>query len=125
MLPADLGDFKCVILTGDDLPDERRNAICREIVGIGCRWAMTWGPDCELWHDCLDETVLLRHNHSVPDDKFLMTTWHEQESLEEVLFFAKRMATESYDDRPLIQLLVLDLGREARMADVLRLYEMS
>ena len=123
MLPTDLGDFKCVILTEDELSAERRNAICREIVGIGCRWAMTWCPDCELWHDCIDDAVLLRHNHSVPDDEFVLTTWQEQESLEEIMFFAKHAAIESCDDLPLTQLLVLDLGAESRMELILGFYE--
>lgn len=45
------------------------------------------GKDCELWHDIMDE--MLVGDGSFERDFFMITTWHTDESLAEVVEFAK------------------------------------
>lgn len=52
-----------------------------------------------------------------------MTTWHEEESLEELFDFAKRHALRAYDDAELKTLLVLDIGKSERRAEIEELYD--
>ena len=58
----------------------------------GMVYFCSWGPDCERFHDIVDELVVadeLGEGMFValdPDD-VIMTTWHDDESLEEALDF--------------------------------------
>ena len=45
------------------------------------------GKDCELWHDVMDE--LFVGDASFERDFFMMTTWHTDETLDEVIEFAR------------------------------------
>lgn len=47
----------------------------------------TVGKDCELWHDIMDE--LLVGPFGDDRDFFMITTWHTDETLEEVIEFAR------------------------------------
>ncbi len=56
----------------------------------GAVYISTWGPDCERIHDIFDETIIeeqvrLDTNEYVPSD--VMTTWHNDETLEDALEF--------------------------------------
>ena len=50
-----------------------------------------WGPDCERVHDIIDEAVVSR-NPGETDEDVIMTTWHEDETIEEALWFAVNSA---------------------------------
>jgi hypothetical protein len=51
---------------------------------------MAWGPGCSSWDDSVDLANLEQFNFGeVPDDRFVMTTWHESEPLLEVFEFSK------------------------------------
>ena len=52
-----------------------------------------WGQDCSAWDDAVDAANLQQFDHEdIPDDEFVMTTWHIEDSLEELFFFAKNSA---------------------------------
>ena len=88
---------------------------------------MAWGLDCSLWHDSVDSANIEKFiPNDIPDDQFVMTTWHKGDSLEEVLRFAKFDALLSYDEVPLDKLLVLDFAKvndEERVNGVFKLLE--
>jgi len=44
------------------------------------------GKDCEMWHDIMDEILV---GDGIDRDFFMVTTWHQDETLEEVIEFAK------------------------------------
>lgn len=70
---------------------------------------MAWGRECSSWDDSVDFANLEEFSYGeIPDDAFVMTTWHESEPLEEVFWFAKNSAF-----HPSIELdntLILHLG---------------
>ena len=73
-----------LIITDSDIPVEKRQLIARDIVHSRCRYALTYGHECSLWHDLIDMAYL---DADLPDEKFLMTTWHDDEPIEDVVDF--------------------------------------
>jgi hypothetical protein len=54
---------------------------------------LAWGRECESWHDSVDEANLERFDYEdFPEEELVMTTWHEDEDLEEVFWFSKNCA---------------------------------
>lgn len=85
---------------------------------------MAWGPDCSLWDDSIDLANIEKFkDRAIPDEQFVMTTWHEKETLQEVLRFAKIDAAVSYSNEPLNDLLVLDFSHENRAAFIEEAYD--
>ena len=52
----------------------------------GLAYLCTFGPDCERVHDIFDE-VELELEGARPSESVIMTTWHDDESLEDALWF--------------------------------------
>jgi hypothetical protein len=52
-----------------------------------------WGPDCEQTHDLIDEMVVA--DGSDPD-RFLMTSWHADETLDDAREFAAQYENLGY-----------------------------
>ena len=85
---------------------------------------MAWGPDCSLWDDSIDWANIEKFkDRAIPDGQFVITTWHEKETLQEVLRFAKIDAAVSYSNEPLNDLLVLDFSHENRAAFIEAAYD--
>jgi hypothetical protein len=85
---------------------------------------MAWGLDCSLWDDSVDYANIEKfETDEIPDEQFVMTTWHTDDTLEEVLRFAKIDAASSYADEPLTDLLVLDLRDEGRAERIEELFK--
>jgi hypothetical protein len=75
--------------TTDEISDFTEAAL-----GRGMVYFCAWGPGCEKFHDIVDEVIgrdeLGERRFAAPTaDDFVMTTWHDRETLEEALdFFA-------------------------------------
>lgn len=77
------------INTNQVLP-EWRNQLCEQIVHSRlCIQVMVTGHECSIWDDVLDETYVAFYNNEPPIDTCFMTTWHENETLDEVIELAK------------------------------------
>jgi len=82
--------FRSVVIIEEDVTAEWREAVSKWLVESGCLYMMAWGKDCSYWDDSVDHASLEGFNYGeVPEDKFVMTTWHENEPLEDVFFFSK------------------------------------
>lgn len=91
VLPAD--PFRAVLIADREVPSEWRNAIADWLVASACLYFMAWGKDCEAWHDSVDWATLEVFNYGeIPDERFILTTWHDKEPLSEVLWFAGHCA---------------------------------
>ncbi len=51
----------------------------------GAIWVCTWGTDCERIHDTFDEADV--GDGTKDSSEFIMTTWHTDDSLDEVVDF--------------------------------------
>lgn len=58
----------------------------------------TVGKDCELWHDIMDGLFV---GYGEERDFLMITTWHDDESLDEVIEFAKNFDIEGIDNEKL------------------------
>jgi hypothetical protein len=59
----------------------------------GCAYICAWGDGCELVHDAFDDAALAA-------DRFVMSTWHADESLPTALYFALTNAFPDEDEFP-------------------------
>lgn len=90
---ARLAPFRAVLHIDLPVSEEWMGQIAEWLVSSGCLYAMCWGFACEEWHDSIDWAVLKASNfESVPDDRFVMTTWHSDEPVSEVYWFAGHCA---------------------------------
>ena len=88
--------FRAVVIIECDASSQQRDQISTWLVNSGCRYMMAWGNDCSSWDDAVDFANLEQFDFSdIPQDQFVMTTWHENESIEQVLWFAKKCAFHS------------------------------
>ncbi|MEQ8897142.1 MAG: hypothetical protein RID23_08615 [Roseovarius sp.] len=123
-LPPSFTLYKCVILIDREVTPAFREEVSRALVATGCRYALAWGRECSLWDDSIDLADLERFDFGhIPDDQFVMTTWHANEPIHEPFVHAKLCAKLSYDDRALTDLLVLDIGPEERAEEVRAIYD--
>lgn len=54
---------------------------------------MAWGENCSSWDDSVDLANIKRFEPAeIPASEFVMPTWHERESMEEVFWFSKNNA---------------------------------
>ena len=111
------GQGYVLLLHSDDpnVPLEVQSSLADQIITTGCRYACCSGVGCSRWDDAIDFAFIATDpNYQPPDDRFVMTTWHERQSLGEVVGFALNHT--SFDDfvaeRFLIVLLSPDSGRK-------------
>ena len=123
-IPGHLSRYKCLILIERPVPEARRDEVSRLLVESGCLYVMVWGLDCSLWDDSIDCANIQQFEYrEIPDAQFVMTTWHEGETIQEVLRFAKVGAAVSLASEPLNDLLVLDFSKVNRAPFVKAVYD--
>ena len=90
---AEARPFRAVLIAEQAVDDAWRHEVATWLVEGGCLYFVAWGESCEAWHDSVDWAVLERFDFGdIPDDRFVMTTWHENEPLSEALWFAGNCA---------------------------------
>lgn len=116
--------FRAVIVSDAEVTQDWRNRIAEWLLESGCLYVVAWGVECEVWHDTVDWTNLEAFDYGdIPDDKFVMTTWHTDEQLAEALWFAGQCA--SHPDVELDETVIIHIGNEAREAGMLETYSES
>ncbi|MBY0567681.1 MAG: hypothetical protein K2P70_10225 [Hyphomonadaceae bacterium] len=83
-----VGPFRAVIVVERGVASNWRNLVSDWLVASGCLYTVAWGDECSAWDDSVDEAARALHGDDYDDDKFVMTTWHENESIDEVFWFA-------------------------------------
>jgi hypothetical protein len=114
--PFDVSDIKikspyaCLIYsTQKDVTDEEMQQVSDWIISSGCRYAVCAGIKCSEWHDSIDWSYIASDpNYSPPDSRFIMTSWHTDESIEEVVWFW--LVLTNYDDNIFENFLLLIIG---------------
>ena len=85
--PRPKRDFAALIVVFDpSVARDSQAAISERIVRDGCRYAVCTGHACSTWDTSVDAAYLAQDaNWSPPEDRFVMTTSHQDESLEEAI----------------------------------------
>jgi hypothetical protein len=104
---------RIVVVIEASVSPDWQYAVSDWIVAYGCRYMMAWGPDCASWDDSVDWSALEAHDFDIPDDRHVMTTWHDDEPLEEAFFYCEFNACLSSDDVDLHHKLILHIAPEA------------
>ncbi len=85
--------FGALVLIESGTSSAWRTEVCRWLIRNECCYAMCWGADCAQWHLDLDlAEIEVRDEGLFPVDHYVMTTWHEDEPLAEVFWFAQNCA---------------------------------
>ena len=85
-----LRPFKTVVIVEDDVTSDRQVAVSRWLVESGCLYMMAWGRDCGSWCDVVERTNAEAFDTAeIPDDCLIITTSHQDESLEELFWYSK------------------------------------
>lgn len=118
---GEAGPFKAVLVLEQAVADGWQDQISEWLVRSGCLYMMAWGVKCSSWDESVDWA-----NHSVtglndvPDDQFVMTTWHDDEPLTEAFWYAG--FTAHHPTVSLEHVAVIDIGPKNREAEMLEAY---
>ena len=84
-----LAPYRAVVVLAADYSSDWQNEVSDWLVRTGCLYMMAWGPNCSSWDESVDWSNIVEFDfEDIPDDRFVMTTWHEHEPLDEVFWFA-------------------------------------
>jgi len=87
-----LAPFRAVVIVEAVVSPEWQSLVSDWLVRSGCLYMMAWGTNCSSWDDSVDMANVQQFDcGEIPEDGFVMTTWHEKEPLGEVFWFAKNM----------------------------------
>ena len=109
-------DFALLLIVADpDISMDEQNSVSEEMVRQGCRYAVCTGYQCSQWDDSIDFAYLGSDPDFSPSDvRFVMTTSHEEEPLEDVVDFFRLCTT--FDNFTPHHFFVLILGGDEKMA---------
>lgn len=107
--------YKCIVVIEAEVSVRRQIEISRWLVKTGCMYMMAWGPGCSSWDDSVDLANLEAFDfEDIPDEAYVMTTWHESETLHEVFEFSRRHV----DIRPMLVLQINGIDRGSEMLEM-------
>ena len=113
-----LAPFRAVVLVRESVSNDWRNRVSDWLVASGCLYMLAWGDECSVWDDAVGwANISACDNKPIPPERFVMTTWHEDEPMEEVFWFAKNCA--AHLTIPLSLNIILDISSVAREAETM------
>lgn len=121
-------EFALLIVVQDPGVDaETRGALAKSFVEQGCRYACAWGHDATTWDDTIDLVGLKSEDEGEPLP-FVMTTWHDEVTPHEaVFFFAKCTAfgpdeddPEGFEPRHFLVVVLGGHGADVRLLELLK-----
>ena len=116
-----LAPFRAVIIAEAQVSPEWQFAVSAWLVRSGCLYTMAWGMGSSSWDDSVDMANLERFEFKdIPEDSSVMTTWHDDETLDEVFRFCKNNA--SHPTIALKNTLLLHIATERREYETMSSY---
>jgi hypothetical protein len=76
----------------ESVPTKELARVARLLLDAGCVYFCCWGVGCERLHDSIDEEYSTDGLTVNDDASTIMTTWHEDETLEEAAWFVAHTA---------------------------------
>ncbi|MBK8285098.1 MAG: hypothetical protein IPK97_09545 [Ahniella sp.] len=84
---------RMVVVVDSEVSPEWQYNVSGWIARSGCLYMMAWGRECSSWDDSVDMANIEQFTFGeIPEDKFIMTTWHANDPLSEVFWYAKNNA---------------------------------
>lgn len=106
--------FRAVIVVEQAVDDEWRDAVSDWLVESCCLYMVAWGQDCAAWDDSVGWSSIAASGPDTSDGRFVMTTWHADETLAEAFWFAANCAF--HPTMALDQTLIIHVARDSRPA---------
>ncbi len=117
--PFENAPFAALIYVDDaDISVEEQEALSDKIVTSGCRYAVCAGYNSSSWDNSIDMADIKRNGGEVIEDNLVMTTWHENEPLEDIVFFFLNLT--SFGNFIAERFLVLVIGENILNLDNIR-----
>lgn len=84
-----VGKYSVILIVWDAMAvaDQTIGCFARRLIDAGGVYFCTWGPDCERVHDLID-AEWVGNGFTPGTDSTLMTTWHDDDSLADAIWFA-------------------------------------
>lgn len=101
---------RIVVVIEDTVSSDWQLVVSKWIVAYGCRYMLAWGLSCASWDESVDWAYLEAVNFDVTDDNLIITTWHEDEPLEDAFFACEFNAFLSSDNIDLEHILILHIA---------------
>jgi hypothetical protein len=98
-----------LVINRTDISELEQEKLSDKIVASGCRYALCFGHRCTTWDDSIDYAFICSDaDFNPPDSRFVMTTWHEDEPIDDVIFQFRWNTT--FDDFTPSRFLTLFVG---------------
>ncbi len=84
------GNYPFTLFLAWDAPEVDRAQLedwMRPTVEAGLAYFCAWGSRCEAVHDAVDRCDMARLEGALRPDNIVMTTWHQNESLDDAFWF--------------------------------------
>lgn len=79
---------------------------------------MAWGTESSAWDDSVDHANLEAFDYDeIPDEHLVMTTWHDNEQLEDILWFATNSL--EHPVRKIERLILIDISTQERRIEIM------
>ncbi len=122
VLPTVAEPFAAMLWSARTASAEEMSAVAARLIEAGCTYFVAGGEECEAWHDAADHAFLeLNLGGEEYDRRFLMTTWHAGEPVDEVAFHLGMCAAPAArPGRVYSDLLVIQYGGDEALGTQLR-----
>ncbi|MEM1037014.1 MAG: hypothetical protein AAGI14_09680 [Pseudomonadota bacterium] len=118
---GDLTNYKVVLILESPVQTEWQTALSEHLVRRGCKYVMAWGDDCSSWDNSVDLANLEQYEFGdIPEEKRIMTTWHDEETLEDVFWFCEYLVR--HPIHTLTRTILVHIANRARKDEILNLY---
>jgi hypothetical protein len=90
-----------------EIEDSVITGFANSMIDRGIAYLCAWGPECERVHDLFDLALVMREIEEGRQYPHVMTTWHDDESLNDALWF---MLFSAYPDEAFADTCGVDLA---------------
>ncbi len=116
-----LKPFRTLVIIEAKLTSEWRSKVSQWLVKSGCLYMLAWGRDCRSWGHSVDFASIADSNFGdIPEQEFVITTSHENDSLRDVCWFSKNIAFHPTVELP--STVILNISRKNRQKEILASY---
>ncbi len=97
-----------IVADASGIPADVIARVAERLLASGLIWVCVWGPDCQRVHDHFD---LVHVGDGATEPSFsLMSTWHEDETLEDAIWFFTQCAFPLDHEIPTTSYLAVTVG---------------
>jgi hypothetical protein len=116
-----LKPFLAILVIDERVSQPWQDLVSRWLVRSGCIYMMACGLNCNAWDDSVDFANIEQFNYGeIPEDELVMTSCHEDETLNDVFYRAKNSAKHACVD--FSNILILHISSENKEQEFLALY---